>query len=81
MTDLPVFTLEDLERMPRAEVPEWNNDTAVALGLTAVAVMRERDGGVVVPFGHLGARHPLEIFQGEHGEVGHGSKPTPGAVR
>ena len=42
MTDLPVFTLEDLERMPRAEVPEWNNDAAVALGLLAVAVMRER---------------------------------------
>ena len=31
--------------------------------------------------GHLGARHPLEIFQGEDGQVGHGSKPTPAAVR
>ena len=42
MSDLPVFTLEDLERMPRFEVPSFDNDAAVSLGEVAVEVIRER---------------------------------------
>lgn len=42
MSDLPVFTLEDLERIPRVEVPSWDNDAAVSLGEVAVDVIRER---------------------------------------
>ena len=42
MSDLPVFTLEDLERMPRFEVSSFDNDAAVSLGEIAVEVIRER---------------------------------------
>ena len=42
MADLPVFTLEDLERMPRFEVASFDNDAAVSLGEIAVEVIRER---------------------------------------
>ena len=42
MSDLPVFTLEDLERMPRFELPSFDNDVAVSLGEVAVEVIRDR---------------------------------------
>jgi uncharacterized protein (UPF0303 family) len=42
MPDLPVFTLEDLERMPRSEVSSFDTDAAVSLGEIAVEVIRER---------------------------------------
>ena len=42
MADLPDFTLEELERMPRFEVHSWDNDAAVSLGEVAVDVIRER---------------------------------------
>ena len=40
MSDLPVFTLEDLERMPRFELPSFDNDVAVS--------QRTLSGGVLV---------------------------------
>lgn len=48
MTDLPVFTIADLERQPAFALPVLDNDVAVDLGLVAVGVIRERDLNLAV---------------------------------
>ncbi len=48
MTDLPVFTVADLEQQPAFELPALDNDVAVDLGLVAVDVIRERDLNLAV---------------------------------
>ena len=71
MSDLPVFTLEDLERMPRAELASFDNDTAVSLGEVAVEVIRER--GL-----NLAVRIMLEgdvVFVAKLGTTGPGNDP------
>ncbi len=42
MSELPVFTVADLEAQPALDVATFTNDDAVDLGLIAVAVIRER---------------------------------------
>lgn len=42
MTDLPVFSVADLEAQPTIDLPEFTNDDAVDLGLVAVEVIRQR---------------------------------------
>jgi len=41
MSELPVFTLEELEQVPPVEVTSFDNDAAVSLGEVAVDVIRE----------------------------------------
>jgi uncharacterized protein (UPF0303 family) len=41
MSDLPVFTVADLEAQPALDVATFTNDDAVDLGLIAVDVIRE----------------------------------------
>lgn len=42
MSDLPVFTVADLEAQPALDAATFTNDDAVDLGLLAVALIRER---------------------------------------
>jgi uncharacterized protein (UPF0303 family) len=42
MSELPVFTVADLEAQPRLDVPSFVNDDAVDLGVTAIEVIRSR---------------------------------------
>jgi len=42
MSDLPEFTVADLEAQPALDVPTFTNDDAVDLGLIAVDLIRER---------------------------------------
>lgn len=42
MSDLPEFTVDDLEREERLDLPAFTNDDAVDLGLAAVEVIDER---------------------------------------
>jgi uncharacterized protein (UPF0303 family) len=48
MTDLPVFTAADVEAQPRIDLPSFDNDDAVQLGLLAVEVIREQDLNLAV---------------------------------
>ncbi|MEO8527924.1 MAG: heme-binding protein [Pseudolysinimonas sp.] len=47
-TDLPVFTVDDLEREDVFDVESFDNDDAVDLGLTAVEVIDERELNLAV---------------------------------
>lgn len=42
MSDLPVFTAADIAAQPVIDVPAFDNDDAVDLGLIAVELIRER---------------------------------------
>ena len=42
MTELPTFTVADLEAEPVLDLPAFTQDDAVDLGLLAVTVVRER---------------------------------------
>ncbi|SFR71589.1 Uncharacterized protein, UPF0303 family [Agromyces sp. CF514] len=42
MSELPVFTIADLEAQPQLDVPSFVNDDAVDLGVTAIEVIRKR---------------------------------------
>lgn len=42
MSDLPVFTVADLEAQPQLDVAAFANDDAVDLGVTAIEVIRQR---------------------------------------
>lgn len=42
MSELPVFTVADLEAQPALDLETFTNDDAVDLGLLAVALIRER---------------------------------------
>ena len=48
MTDLPVFSIADLEAQPTIDLTEFTNDDAVDLGLVAVEVIRERNLSLAV---------------------------------
>ena len=43
MAELPVFTVSDLEAQPVIDLPAFDNDDAVELGMIAVNLIRERD--------------------------------------
>ncbi|MFF2371173.1 heme-degrading domain-containing protein [Agromyces sp. NPDC058110] len=42
MSELPVFTVADLESQPQLDLPSFVNDDAVDLGVTAIEVIRTR---------------------------------------
>jgi uncharacterized protein (UPF0303 family) len=71
MADLPVFTLEDLERMPRFELPAFDNDIAVSLGEVAVSVIRERGLDLAVRIMVQGD----VVFVAKLGSTGPGNDP------
>ncbi|MEO5535912.1 MAG: heme-binding protein [Pseudolysinimonas sp.] len=48
MTELPTFTVDDLEREDVLDVESFDNDDAVDLGLTAVEVIDERELNLAV---------------------------------
>jgi uncharacterized protein (UPF0303 family) len=48
MTELPVFTIADVEAQPTIDLPEFTNDDAVELGLVSVEVIRERGVSLAV---------------------------------
>jgi uncharacterized protein (UPF0303 family) len=48
MSELPVFTVADLEAVPRFEPASFDNDDAVALGLLAVEVIRHHHANLAV---------------------------------
>ena len=48
MSELPVFTVADLEAVPRFEPAAFDNDDAVALGLLAVEVIRHHRANLAV---------------------------------
>ena len=48
MSDLPVFTVADLETVPRFDRPSFDNDDAVDLGLIAVDVVRHHRANLAV---------------------------------
>ena len=48
MSDLPVYTVADLEAQPALDVPEFTNDDAVRLGEVALDVVRENGWDLAV---------------------------------
>jgi uncharacterized protein (UPF0303 family) len=48
MSELPVFTVADLEGVAPFERPTFDNDDAVSLGLTAVEVIRHHGANLAV---------------------------------
>jgi len=48
VSELPTFTVADLEAEPRLDLPTFTQDDAVDLGLLAVAVARERGANLAV---------------------------------
>jgi len=48
MTDLPTFTAADVEAQPTIDLPSFDNDDAVDLGLIAVQVIREQNVSLAV---------------------------------
>lgn len=48
MSDLPVFTVEDLQSVPPFDNPSFDNEDAVDLGLLAVEVIRHHGANLAV---------------------------------
>ena len=48
MSELPVFTVADLEAVPRFDRDSFDNEDAVALGLIAVEVIRHHSANIAV---------------------------------
>ncbi|MES1212426.1 MAG: heme-binding protein [Leifsonia sp.] len=71
MTDLPVFTVADLEAQPSIDLPAFGNDDAIELGLIAVEVIRERNLNLAVRV-VLGGD---TVFQAKLGTTGPGNDP------
>jgi uncharacterized protein (UPF0303 family) len=71
MTDLPVFTAADVDAQPTIDVPSFDNDDAVHLGLFAVEVIRERDLNLAV---RVVLRGDL-VFQAKLKTTGAGNDP------
>ena len=71
MTDLPVFTVDDLEREEVLDVPSFGNDDAVDLGLAAVEVIDERELNLAV---RIVLRGDI-VFQAKLGSSGPGNDP------
>jgi len=71
VTELPTFTVADLEAEPRLDLPAFTQDDAVDLGLLAVAVTRERGADLAVRV-ELGGR---TVFLAMTGSTGAGNVP------
>jgi uncharacterized protein (UPF0303 family) len=71
MTDLPVFSIADLEAQPAIDLAAFTTDDAVDLGMIAVEVIRERRLDLAV-------RVVLDgdiVFQAKLGATGPGNDP------
>ncbi|MBD7918646.1 heme-binding protein [Cellulomonas sp. Sa3CUA2] len=71
MSELPTFTIADLEAEPRLDLPAFTQDDAVDLGLLAVAVVRERGANLAVRV-ELGGE---TVFLAMTGSTGAGNLP------
>jgi uncharacterized protein (UPF0303 family) len=71
MTDLPVYTAADVAAQPAIDVPSFDNDDAVRLGLFAIEVIRERDLNLAVRV----VLHGDVVFQAKLKETGPGNDP------
>ena len=71
MTELPTFTVADLEAEPVLDLPAFTQDDAVALGLLAVAVVRERGANLAVRV----ELHGETVFLAMTGSTGAGNLP------
>jgi len=70
MSELPVFTVADLEAQPGLDVETFSNDDAVDLGLITVALIRERGLSLAVKI----VVHDDIVFQAKLGETGPGNE-------
>jgi uncharacterized protein (UPF0303 family) len=71
MTDLPTYTVDDLEREPVLDVDSFTNDDGVDLGLAAVEVIDERGLNLAV---RVVLRGDI-VFQAKLGSSGPGNDP------
>ncbi len=71
MSELPTFTVADLEAEPRLDLPQFTQDDAVDLGLLAVAVVRERGANLAVRV-ELGGE---TVFLAKTGTTDAGNEP------
>jgi len=71
MSDLPVFTIEDLEAVPRFDRASFDNEDAVDLGLIAVGVIRHHGASLAVRI-VLGGD---AVFVAKLGTTGPGNDP------
>ncbi|CAM5784207.1 heme-degrading domain-containing protein [Cellulomonas persica] len=71
MTDLPTFTVADLEAEPVLDLPAFTQDDAVDLGLLAVTVIRERGANLAVRV----EMHGETVFQALTGSTGADNLP------
>ena len=71
MTELPVFTLADLEAQPRFDLPAFTRDDAIDLGLIAVELVRERAANLAVRIVLRGE----EVFVAKLGTTGADNDP------
>jgi len=71
MTDLPTYSVDDLEREPVLDLPEFSNDDGVDLGLAAVEVIDERGLNLAVRV----VLHGDIVFQAKLGSSGPGNDP------
>jgi uncharacterized protein (UPF0303 family) len=69
MSDLPEFTVADLEAQPALDVETFRNDDAVDLGLLAVALIRERGLDLAVKI----VLYDDVVFQAKLGSTGPGN--------
>jgi uncharacterized protein (UPF0303 family) len=71
MTDLPVYTAADVAAQRTIDMPSFDNDDAVQLGLFALEVIRERDLNLAV---RVVLRGDL-VFQAKLKATGPGNDP------
>ena len=71
MTDLPVFTTAEVEAQPTIDLPSFDNDDAIRLGLFAVEVIREQDLNLAV---RVVLRGDI-VFQAKFKNTGAGNDP------
>ena len=71
MSDLPVYTVADLEAEPGLDVTEFTNDDAVRLGELALAVIRENGWNLAVRILLRGDT----VFLAKTGTTGAGNDP------
>lgn len=69
MSELPIFTVADLESQPQLDVPSFANDDAVDLGVTAIEVIRKRRLNLAV---RIVLRGDV-VFQAKLRETGRGN--------
>jgi uncharacterized protein (UPF0303 family) len=71
MSDLPVFTIADLESVPAFDHASFDNDDAVTLGLLAVGVIRHHRANLAVRIVLRGDA----VFVAKLGTTGPGNDP------